>query len=608
MLKKVILTLALVATSFPCWATVNLEEMAKNAVSSMVETVKDPDLKHLGILNIQDETGKVDTEELSEILTYELVNDGRFQVVERGLFEELIEEIEYEKESGYFDQKKANQYGGIKGIDGILVGRVYQAEEGSPILILKLLDLERQSLAWTLEINLGREDVPFKMAADAISSSVKEAEVRLKAAGIERIALWNISNNTGIKLNHSFVVDKLTAQLVRETGLTVIDRGNIEELYKEKELAERHYLWVDQETAAELGKGYGINAFIYGAIYENPILHKNNPSLVLKMVDVERGILVWAKEVPLTEDYLETGVDRAVLDLVDNLKEAESGLDVKRVSLLQFVDETTEKRIDDRAVVDKMIARMVENLSLEVVDRESLEAFKEEIQLTKEGVLDKQTMAKKGESRGIDAFIYGKLTQASEKLEKNQVAYKAQLLVSLIDVESVATVAMEKGLGERIVTERKEVREFKRTEDRKDELVRLISQKESHLASLESKYDPNWRKPSPIQGGSLFAGILTLGIGFIPSPTEPEDESEEAKKAAEEETALREKMCRIIGGSFLALGGIPYIIKYTKGSFIENGIKQDKQELNRLKEELNRLSLDYNLKEKQIALNYQLRF
>ncbi|MBU1487612.1 penicillin-binding protein activator LpoB [bacterium] len=294
--------------------------------------------------------------------------------------------------------------------------------------------------------------MPFK-TTDVISSSIKDAENRLKERGINRIALWNISNNTELKLNKPLLIDKLTANLVAKTGLTVIDRGNIEELYKEKGLAEKYYLWVDQETASRLGKGYGINAFIYGAIYENPILHKKNPSLILKMVDIEKGILVWAKEVPLTEDYLETGVDRAVLDLVNNLKKTESGLDVKRVSLLQFVDETTEKRIDDRAVVDKMITKMVEELSLEMVDRESLEAFKGEIQLTEEGVLNKQTMAKKGESRGIEAFIYGKLTQSSEELEKNQVAYRTRLLVSLIDVGSVATVAMEKGVGEKIITE-----------------------------------------------------------------------------------------------------------------------------------------------------------
>ena len=175
-------------------AGVDLENVAKNAVSSMVRTVKDPDLKHLGILSIQDETGKVDTEELGEILTYELVNDGRFQVVERGLLDELIKEIEYEKESGYFDQKKANQYGGIKGIDGLLVGRVYQTEfedEKRPILILKLLDLEHQYLVWAAEINLSEEEMPFK-TTDVISSSIKDAENRLKERGINRIALWNI--------------------------------------------------------------------------------------------------------------------------------------------------------------------------------------------------------------------------------------------------------------------------------------------------------------------------------------------------------------------------------------------------------------------------------
>ncbi|MDI6795169.1 MAG: hypothetical protein QME81_20275, partial [bacterium] len=214
---------------------------------------------------------------------------------------------------------KANQYGGIKGIDGILVGRVYQTEfedEKRPILILKLLDLEHQYLVWAAEINLSEEEMPFK-TTDVISSSIKDAENRLKERGINRIALWNISNNTELKLNKPLLIDKLTANLVAKTGLTVIDRGNIEELYKEKGLAEKYYLWVDQETASRLGKGYGINAFIYGAIYENPILHKKNPSLILKMVDIEKGILVWAKEVPLTEDYLETGVDRAVLDLVD---------------------------------------------------------------------------------------------------------------------------------------------------------------------------------------------------------------------------------------------------------------------------------------------------
>jgi TolB-like protein len=611
MVKKMILTLALVATSFPCWAAVNLEDLAKNAVSSMVNTVKDPDLKHLGILSIQDETGEIDTEEMSEVLTYELVNDGRFQVVERGLLNELIKEIEYEKNSGYFNQQKANQYGGIKGIDGLLVGKVYKSEiegEERPILILKLLDLEHQSLVWATEINLSEEESPFEIPANAISSSIKEAENRLKERGIKRIAIWNISNNTELKLNKPFLMDKLTANLVAKTDIAVIDRGNIKELYKEKELTEKYDLWVDQETFAGLGKGYGINAVIYGAIYENPILHKKNSSLILKMVDIERGILVWAKEVPLSEDYIETGVDLAVLDMVNNLKKTESNLEIKRISLLQFVDETTEKKIDDQTVVDKIIAQMVGNLSLEVVDRESLEAFKEEIKKAKEGVLDKKIMAKKGNSRGIDAFIYGKLTQASEELEKNQVIYKAKLLVNLIAVESMITVAVEKGAGEKVITSKekvesfkKEVEGFKKIEKKKKELLRLISERDVHLTKLKNKYNPEWREnlTSP---GIFWLGVILYGVGLIPclGNDEGKEPTEDAKEAGEQ--------IRMIGSIVISLGGIGYIAEHIIWSSIEEGIKEDEQEIKRLNEELNKISFNYNLKNNQMAFNYHFRF
>ncbi len=207
-------------------------------------------------------------------------------------------------------------------------------------------------------------------------------------------------------------------------------------------------------------------------------------------------------------------------------------------------------------------------------------------------------MAKKGKSQGIDAFIYGKLTQASENLEKNQVIYKAKLLVSLIDVESVTTIAMEKGEGERIITSKEEVKGFRKIEEKKEKLDRLISEKDVHLAELKRKYT----KYAYGIGNSMWVYTFLLGsvVSFL-------SEGTYTTNTGEEKTCHKSPGYEI-GNSAMIISVAGFIYFWAEKISLENGIKQDRQELNRLKEELNKISFNYNPKNNQIAFNYHLRF
>jgi len=62
-------------------------------------------------------------EGIADILTRELVNCGRFDVIERSELETLLSEVDFEQ-SAYAETESSAQLGSIKGVDYLLIGKI----------------------------------------------------------------------------------------------------------------------------------------------------------------------------------------------------------------------------------------------------------------------------------------------------------------------------------------------------------------------------------------------------------------------------------------------------------------------------------------------------
>ncbi len=122
---------------------------------------------------------------------------------------------------------------------------------------------------------------------DSFLGSVDE----LRQRNIKRIAVWNIRNDE----SSTVYAEKLTCALT-ETGMQIVDRENLNQLMTEQKFASSEM--VDPRKAVELGQLYGIDGFLYGDLDHYPGTIKGDyrnysSDLTVKLIDTEKGILVW---------------------------------------------------------------------------------------------------------------------------------------------------------------------------------------------------------------------------------------------------------------------------------------------------------------------------
>jgi len=134
------------------------------------------------------------------------------------------------------------------------------------------------------------DDAIENLARLAADSFVKE---NIGAKG-RTVAVWQITNDSDTNINIEDVRDLIDIELVR-SGYDVTDRSKLNLIVSEQKLGLTGS--VDDSKLQQIGKIYGIDAFIYGRISR---IDPGPPVVItffVKAIDVETGKFIFAKRI-----------------------------------------------------------------------------------------------------------------------------------------------------------------------------------------------------------------------------------------------------------------------------------------------------------------------
>ncbi len=204
-------------------------------------------------------------------------------VINRSQLKRILKEQQFQLS----DVVSADEYktlGKLAGVDLFIYGSLYES-----VLVLKAIDVRNSSIAWADAIPLAgglsrRASIVIRLG-ERIVASMKDSP-RLERAKIKTISFWDFRSNTDISENE--VIDLLTVLITQDGTFKVVDRDNLKLILGEQALNQEVYF--DEESAAELGGLYGVQAFINGT------LKLDNGQVVadFKMTDIHTGKFVWA--------------------------------------------------------------------------------------------------------------------------------------------------------------------------------------------------------------------------------------------------------------------------------------------------------------------------
>ncbi|MBU0568432.1 hypothetical protein KJ693_07895 [bacterium] len=436
------------------------EDVVIKAVKDLSENLDRLKIKSMGVWEIANKSSlSISPKHIVDQFDIHLARGQKVKVVNRDNLETILKE-QKEGLTGLIDPETRAKLSKVHGMDSVLYGTFYNnPSDGNPnpVLIVKVVDLEKGILVWSAEIPVNERSI--KTETDVVVAELTSFLAReRKASPDKKVSFWRILDRSSLKVDENLVIDKLTVNLMKADLFKMIDRSQIERLMAEVRHSKEGI--IDKETAKKLGRMYGIDLFLYGSFYDNTFGFEKNPSFILKMVDLEKGNLIWAKEVTLVKDYIKTGIDEGMEKVITSLKEREDKLKpIKTAAFLQFTDKT--EKIGEDILIDKLTSNMVGNFSFSLIDRSSLNLLIEEIKKVKEGILDEKSMVELGKRYGVDAFIAGEVKKESE-VTGSKVVNTYTISAKVIEVSTGKVLAMvrekveEKIKEERFVQERKE--------------------------------------------------------------------------------------------------------------------------------------------------------
>jgi tetratricopeptide (TPR) repeat protein len=121
--------------------------------------------------------------------------------------------------------------------------------------------LKRKALLTALILTVGWAFAAENALDTAIADAAKGLEKALKQG--ERVAVSRISMNSGSEKLSNYIMGELQFNFVSNQKLLVVDRNNLEDIYRELELNTTKY--VDPKQAVVIGKMVGARYFISGA-------------------------------------------------------------------------------------------------------------------------------------------------------------------------------------------------------------------------------------------------------------------------------------------------------------------------------------------------------
>jgi iron(II)-dependent oxidoreductase len=195
------------------------------------------------------------------------------------------------------------------------------------------------------------------------------------------------------------LIDYTENEIVQGGRFRLIDRSKLQLILREQKFSLTGM--VSQDTYKTLGKLLGIDLFIYGRYYGDTIVYK--------AIDVEISAIVWANIFRLTDLSKESrtlhNLTGKVTESLRGSLERLQGTKIKQISFWNLKSD-----FDTNRVIDYLSVAITKGGNFQVVDRENLQLILEEQKLNMESYIDERKAKRMGELYGVDAFIYGRIS------------------------------------------------------------------------------------------------------------------------------------------------------------------------------------------------------
>lgn len=282
-------------------------------------------IKGIAIMNFENGcSAPLDIDLLREDFELELIGAPRFDFINRSLLEAALAEMDLcSGMECFMDPATLQEFGKAKGIDAMLMGEVIDSstrydgledKDYFTTVMLRAISTSTASVVWQKEVMgvnttnvidvlgalpeqqaITREEAFGREVAAFLAQSTK-----LKARNIRTVSLMNFENKSGQSVDMDVLFRYLTNNIVSQTDLDLVDRQYMEDYLKEQGL------WFDRITEAsqraDIGRLYGIDAFIYGTIRQ---VGEDQIECVVRVNDVETNVDIDAKKLVATAENME---------------------------------------------------------------------------------------------------------------------------------------------------------------------------------------------------------------------------------------------------------------------------------------------------------------
>ena len=274
-------------------------------------------------------------------------------------------------------------------------------------------------------------DVDYPDLADRVAASIG-ANITT-TADVETVAFWKVENHSGKSCDEAAFRDNLDIAVLNAGRFEVVDRTNLERMFKEMELSLTGL--IDQGEIQRFGELYGIQAFIYGDLYNDTTGGRGNYCVVIKCIDTRTGQLIFGDILPLTlGSYNASAIDIAVDNIIVSIKEKTPYLNANNIDTIAVWDIEPTGELDRKILTDKLTAKMTSITSMRIVDRENLQKLLEEQAMGTSDLFDQSTVAEIGELYGVDGFLYG-TADSSVKTSNDIITKKTSFILKMVDTE-----------------------------------------------------------------------------------------------------------------------------------------------------------------------------
>ncbi len=165
-------------------------------------------------------------------------------------------------------------------------------------------------------INGGGEPAPSPKMSEPVPElpkSVDNAPTTLVGDRLSIAILPFVANNLGGELAEVNLLDKLTTVFVNLNRFKVIERAQLEKILEEQKLGLSGVL--DASTAAQIGKGLGVDAVVCGSV----VRAGNTATIDARLVDTESAAIVTAKDA-LTKNLSLAALNELIAEVAGKIK------------------------------------------------------------------------------------------------------------------------------------------------------------------------------------------------------------------------------------------------------------------------------------------------